>query len=500
MDREEKYDRQLRLWENQGQQLLESARVLVVQPTVTSLELVKNLVLPGVGSFTLLDEPQTVQSEDLVSFYLSPDDVGSERMSSLVKNLNELNEDVAGDFHHVEDVNVWLQTVQPTDFWNQYDLVVLNWEYPLVLEQLSKLKIPVIVTNTLGFYGILRIFKPSVEVVETHTQGVADLRIVNPWDELLQYSDSIDLESLDVEEHAQIPYLIIQLKAVQAWRKAHTQLPKTSQEKKGFKKMIMDWKKDYQELNFDEAVENSHMIMSSTGVPHSIQELLQQVDTRLEEENSRSLFWILVKALKAFVTRTGVLPLTGALPDMTSSTGNYLALKKIYQGKADADRALFTQKLDKILETMHWNHAVDPQTVQTFLKNSRHLYFSQSSCQPLNYVNTKIATEHEDSKSNLVLIGIFLVQQYILAHNALPTLDHLDDLFSQRKSLTASHELYDVLREILRAQGQQLNNICSVMGGIAGQEAIKLVTNQYIPVDNTLIFDGLRSVTERWKV
>ena len=447
MDREEKYDRQLRLWEKQGQQLLESARVLVVQPTVTSLELVKNLVLPGVGSFTLLDEPHTVQSDDLVSFYLSPDDVGSERVSSLVKNLNELNEDVAGDFHHVEDANVWLQTLQPTDFWNQYDLVVLNWEYPLVLEQLSKLKIPVIVTNTLGFYGILRIFKPSVEVVETHTQ-----------------------------------------------------LPKTSQEKKEFKKMIMDWKKDYQELNFDEAVENSHMIMSSTGVPHSIQELLQQVDTHLEEEHSRSLFWILVKALKAFVTQTGVLPLTGALPDMTSSTGNYLALKKIYQSKADADRALFTQELDKILETMHWSHAVDPQTVQTFLKNSRHLYFSQSSCQPLNYVNTKIATEHEDSKSNLVLIGIFLVQQYILTHNALPTLDHLDDLFSQRKSLTASHELYNVLREILRAQGQQLNNICSVMGGIAGQEAIKLVTNQYIPVDNTLIFDGLRSVTERWKV
>jgi amyloid beta precursor protein binding protein 1 len=33
------------------------------------------------------------------------------------------------------------------------------------------------------------------------------------------------------------------------------------------------------------------------------------------------------------------------------------------------------------------------------------------------------------------------------------------------------------------------------MGGVASQEVIKLITHQYIPMDNTFIFDGARSVS-----
>ena len=54
--REVRYDRQLRLWGEHGQTGLESARVLIIGVNATTAELAKNLVLPGIGAVTLLDD------------------------------------------------------------------------------------------------------------------------------------------------------------------------------------------------------------------------------------------------------------------------------------------------------------------------------------------------------------------------------------------------------------------------------------------------------------
>jgi NEDD8-activating enzyme E1 regulatory subunit len=47
----------------------------------------------------------------------------------------------------------------------------------------------------------------------------------------------------------------------------------------------------------------------------------------------------------------------------------------------------------------------------------------------------------------------------------------------------------------IRAGGGELHNIASVMGGLVSQECIKLITRQYIPSDNTCVFDGISSST-----
>jgi amyloid beta precursor protein binding protein 1 len=47
--------------------------------------------------------------------------------------------------------------------------------------------------------------------------------------------------------------------------------------------------------------------------------------------------------------------------------------------------------------------------------------------------------------------------------------------------------------EVSRAAGGELHNISAVTGGMVAQEMIKIVTKQYIPVDNTCIFDGIES-------
>lgn len=100
--KEKKYDRQLRLWAASGQAALENAHLLLVQfehgPGVIGIETLKNLVLPGVGQYTILDSA-TVKEEDLgVNFFLDEESLGSSRAAATCKFLQELNPDVEGHF------------------------------------------------------------------------------------------------------------------------------------------------------------------------------------------------------------------------------------------------------------------------------------------------------------------------------------------------------------------------------------------------------------------
>lgn len=47
--------------------------------------------------------------------------------------------------------------------------------------------------------------------------------------------------------------------------------------------------------------------------------------------------------------------------------------------------------------------------------------------------------------------------------------------------------------EVARAAGGELHDLSAVIGGMVAQEAIKIITKQYIPIDNTCIFDGISS-------
>ncbi|KAK1225147.1 MCM DNA helicase complex subunit [Marasmius sp. AFHP31] len=58
-----RYDRQLRLWAASSQSELENSRILVIFGSATSTSILKNLALPGIGHFTILDHTK-VTPED----------------------------------------------------------------------------------------------------------------------------------------------------------------------------------------------------------------------------------------------------------------------------------------------------------------------------------------------------------------------------------------------------------------------------------------------------
>lgn len=61
---------------------------------------------------------------------------------------------------------------------------------------------------------------------------------------------------------------------------------------------------------------------------------------------------------------------------------------------------------------------------------------------------------------------------------------------------SSNPRLVQVAEEVARARGGELHNISALTGGMVAQEVIKIITKQYIPIDNTCIFDGITSRTQ----
>lgn len=106
--KEKKYDRQLRLWGATGQQALEETHILLINngPGVTGVETLKNLVLPGIGQFTVLDAGVVSEADLGVNFFLNDSTLGGFRAEHTCKLLKELNPDVTG--HFVTEVRTWM--------------------------------------------------------------------------------------------------------------------------------------------------------------------------------------------------------------------------------------------------------------------------------------------------------------------------------------------------------------------------------------------------------
>ena len=102
--KEKKYDRQLRLWGAAGQIALEETHILLINNAsgVTGVETLKNLVLPGIGQFTILDSGIVSEADLGVNFFLENPSLGKFRAQETVKYLQELNPDVKG--HAISEV------------------------------------------------------------------------------------------------------------------------------------------------------------------------------------------------------------------------------------------------------------------------------------------------------------------------------------------------------------------------------------------------------------
>ena len=57
----------------------------------------------------------------------------------------------------------------------------------------------------------------------------------------------------------------------------------------------------------------------------------------------------------------------------------------------------------------------------------------------------------------------------------------------------AQERINRAIMEVARAGSSELHNISALTGGMVAQEVIKVLTRQYVPIDNTCVFDGITS-------
>lgn len=83
-----RYDRQVRLWGDEGQHSIQKSSVCMLGSSALATEILKNMVLPGVGRFCVIDDA-LVEATDLgQNFFLTADDVGRSRAAAVTKYLS----------------------------------------------------------------------------------------------------------------------------------------------------------------------------------------------------------------------------------------------------------------------------------------------------------------------------------------------------------------------------------------------------------------------------
>lgn len=144
-----------RLWAASGQAALENARLLVISGSATSTSILKNLVLPGVGHFTILDAAEVTPEDAGNNFFLEgPSSIGKSRAEEAVRLLAELNDGVDGkaDKRTIDDI-----LDNDRDYLTSFSVVIAHNLPTNSLQRLSELlwsdsSYPIlVVVNSAGF-------------------------------------------------------------------------------------------------------------------------------------------------------------------------------------------------------------------------------------------------------------------------------------------------------------------------------------------------------------
>jgi len=516
--KEEKYDRQLRLWGPHGQAALENAKIALINAGATGTEILKNLVLPGVGSFTIIDGKK-VEAPDLGNnFFLEFKDLGSSRAKAATELLKELNEWVTGTAVAEDPVKLIDTNVE---FFSGFTLVIAT-ELPenalLKLSQhLYAKHIPLFVARSYGFVGYLRASVPEHTIVESHPEEPGDdLRLYEPFPALEKFCESIDVESLDSHHHGHTPYVVLLIQELLKWRAKHGGAsPTTKEEKNEFKIQLRNGQKNQQEVNFNEAIALSYKVSSPTTIPSGVKEILEDPAAHNLSAHS-SAFWVLVNALKKFVDHegAGLLPLMGSIPDMTSDTQTYISLQEVYQRKAQEDVDAVSRHVAANLSAIGKSHdSISQEDIKLFCKNTLYLRLVRTTSLHHEYAKATanidaMSSALEDPDTNLVYYFLLrAVDRFWTEKGRFPGwhddqvkgdiagLKHHVEALLAELGLNTSAVSENAVHEMCRFGAAELHNIAALLGGVGAQEVIKVLTHQWVPLNSTLIYNGMNSTT-----
>lgn len=242
---------------------------------------------------------------------------------------------------------------------------------------------------------------------------------------------------------------------------------------------------------------------------------------------------MIANAISQFYISNGALPLPGSVPDMKAQSADYIALQNVYKAKAREDLAEAIATVRAIEKSLGRSSPIDEKEIEAFCKGAgyiklirgRPLHIAEPG-KPVSFgERAKAAVSALTNPDSLILHYIaFLAYDSFSASRAaedpegtlLPSgftdaeadaekitniaLLIIDSLINEVGSSLDNSEHSEVkesvgkvVQEIVRANGAELHNVASLTGGLVAQEVIKVVTKQYVPVDNSCMFDAITS-------
>ncbi|CDZ96241.1 NEDD8-activating complex, APP-BP1/UBA5 component [Phaffia rhodozyma] len=413
--------------------------------------------------------------------------------------------------------------------------------------------IPLILVRSAGFMGSVRVQIREHTIVDTHPASLTSLRIDNPFPALLEHANSLDFESMDSMQHGNIPFVIILIRALEEWKRTHDgQPPKWSgkqSQKKEFLTLIDQQRRHGDEENFAEAQEKGFLATQTTKIPSEILELFEDPSCENVTKNSKN-FWLLIRALRSFVRLPlsegggdGLLPTSSFLPDMKSDTQSYVALQTVYKTKAKEDVVAFQGCLSKVLLEIGLDEdAVGEDEVEDFVKHAAFLKvirgrsleqerkekgfneetilsFSPDPTWQIPYVPPPIVQyiafrcadvfhqthgrypgtpmDADYQADTIVLERIaakFLGERGWKEEEEASEKEEEDGMgqVETREKGGLPKSVKDALGEMARSGQSDIPTTAAFVGGVVAQEAIKLMTSQYIPLNNTTLIDLIR--------
>uniref|UniRef100_A0A8C7X309 NEDD8-activating enzyme E1 regulatory subunit n=1 Tax=Oryzias sinensis TaxID=183150 RepID=A0A8C7X309_9TELE len=534
--KEQKYDRQLRLWGDHGQETLENAHVCLINATATGTEILKNLVLPGIGAFTIVDG-HTVSGEDAgnkklnLSFRLNVPFLGVfsfQNPQAATELLQELNGDVSGNF--VEESPDKLLDNDP-EFFHRFTIVIgVQLPESTCLRLGSVLwnaSVPFLICKTYGLIGYMRLVVQEHTVIESHPDNaLEDLRLDQPFEEFKNHTNSYDLDSMDKKDHSHTPWIIIVAKYLEKWLSEHNdQLPKNYKEKEAFRQTIREGiiKTDggvpEDEENFEEAIKNVNTALNLTKIPSSIENLFNSEQCNSITSQS-SPFWVMLRAVKEFVhdEGKGSLPVRGTIPDMIADSQKFINLQNVYREKAMQDAAAVSKHVECLLRSVGKPpESISEKDIKLFCKNASFLRVVRCRSLAEEYsvdsVNKDEIASYMDNPDSEMVFYLMLraVDRFYQQHSRYPGVynyqveEDINKLKVCVNSLLQEYSLSvnikdDYIHEFCRYGAAEPHTVSAFLGGSAAQEAIKIISHQFVPFNNTFIYNAMSQTSATFQL
>jgi len=537
-----KYDRQMRLWGKHGQMAIERAHICVLGGGPVASETLKNLVLPNVGEFTIVDAAEVEACDLGNNFFVEEAYLGKPRAETVCELLIEMNPDVRGHAVVKDPLELIAKNLE---FFDSFTVVVATQIYGVAVLELSKyLKAKDIVfinVRANGLIGELRIQKEEHPIIESKPIDDRTDLYIHPeqlarFEELDRYLKSFDLmQRVDLvgdegRLHTHVPCIAIITQFAEAWEKEYGKLPGSDDydlQKRFKEELQVSGKYDLKAENYEESKKYAWSVYyhPNEKLDHNVKKILaDEKGTTVTAKSDK--FWIMVRALRDFMEKEGrgLMPVSTNIPDMHSLPEYYVTLKGIYKKGYERDRDLIRGYLDEILKQLGGVPGdIDNELFERFVKNVRNLRVVRfkAICDEWDTPDVETLNEKfidfeammnpdQDALAQAKLpmainwnIGLKAADLFYDEHKRLPgawgtiQLDKdVDRLHELTEKLFKNFELdadadKRISNELVRFGGSEIHNIAAFLGGVTAQAILKLIIAQYVPVNNTFTFVGI---------